>query len=131
MNLLMPESPPIRPALRSNCRRAAGVCHGAGLLLTTMDTRTLKDTICEAPHTKLLEVIDAGWNHEEMLSLFDVELKRSSLRLQRLQEYRNALASPMYCIIPELLSRILFIYAESDDALFDLGWTKIMFVCRR
>ncbi|KZV62684.1 hypothetical protein PENSPDRAFT_758544 [Peniophora sp. CONT] len=96
-----------------------------------MDNYTFKDLLCSSPDSALLEALDTRRDHRDLLPLLDVEVQRSSSRLQRLREYRNALSSPMYCLLPELLSRIFFIYAEDTYTLHDLRWTKLLLVCRR
>lgn len=101
------------------------------LPMITMDSYTLKDLLCSGPDPMLVEALDTRRDHRDLLPLLDVELQRSASRIQRLREYRNALSSPMYCLLPELLSRIFFIYAEDTDTLQDLRWTKLLLVCRR
>ncbi|KZV64428.1 hypothetical protein PENSPDRAFT_588394, partial [Peniophora sp. CONT] len=97
-----------------------------------MDIGFLKSLLCDQPHPDILSRLetDVG-GYECILPLLDDEIQRSSARLQRLREYRNALSSPMYTLLPELLSRIFFIYAFDNDSLYDVRWTKLMFVCRR
>ncbi|KZV61505.1 hypothetical protein PENSPDRAFT_540298, partial [Peniophora sp. CONT] len=58
-------------------------------------------------------------------------VERSSSRLQRLKEHRNSVASPMYRLQTEILSDIFLIYARENDELFNLRWTRLLFVCRR
>ncbi|KZV62459.1 hypothetical protein PENSPDRAFT_658093 [Peniophora sp. CONT] len=94
-----------------------------------MDTRTLKGLLCATPSVPLIDAIDDGQTH--FLPLLDAELHLISSRLQRLKEYRNSLSSPMYRLHPELLSYIFFIYAQNNNELFDLRWTRLLFVCRR
>ncbi|KZV68929.1 hypothetical protein PENSPDRAFT_753782 [Peniophora sp. CONT] len=96
-----------------------------------MDNRAFKNLLCDGPHTGLLEAIDGGQDHRVLRSLLDDELRRSASRLQRLKEYRNAITSPMYRLHPEILSNILYIYAKDNNELFDLRWTRLLFVCRR
>ncbi|VDB99801.1 unnamed protein product [Peniophora sp. CBMAI 1063] len=38
---------------------------------------------------------------------------------------------PAHRLPPELLARLFFIYASNNDALYDLRWTKLLFVCKR
>lgn len=47
--------------------------------------------------------------------------------------FRNLLASPIFRLPPEILSRIFFIYADSENhaELFSLSWTTLLTVCRR
>ncbi|VDB84756.1 unnamed protein product [Peniophora sp. CBMAI 1063] len=96
-----------------------------------MNSSALRDILCDPPHPELLESLNESSSHKSLLPLLDVEIQRSSARLQRLREYRNALASPVYSLLPELLSRIFFIYAYDNETLFDLRWTKLLLVCRR
>ncbi|KZV62463.1 hypothetical protein PENSPDRAFT_591383, partial [Peniophora sp. CONT] len=95
-----------------------------------MDTRTFRYLLCSSPQPALLEAVDGGNDHK-ILPLLDAELQRSSSRLQRLKEYRNALASPMYRLHPEILSNVFYIYAQDNDELFNLRWTRVLLVCRR
>ncbi|KZV66870.1 hypothetical protein PENSPDRAFT_562048, partial [Peniophora sp. CONT] len=58
-------------------------------------------------------------------------LQRCSNRMQRIQEFRNKLSSPMYSLLPELLSKIFVIYATDGHELFNMRWTRLLLVCRR
>ena len=73
-----------------------------------MASRALKDLLCEGPDTSLINAVDFQ-DHRDLLPLLDAELERSSVRLRRLKEYRNGLASPFYNMLPEVLSRIFYI----------------------
>ncbi|KZV73746.1 hypothetical protein PENSPDRAFT_259517 [Peniophora sp. CONT] len=106
-------------------------CHRPPPASAKMNARSLKDLLCEGPQLTLLEAVDSGRNQRDLLPLLEVELQRSAFRLQRLKEYRNALISPFYNLAPEILSRIFFIYAQDNDELYDLRWTKVLLVCRR
>ncbi|KZV73247.1 hypothetical protein PENSPDRAFT_750361 [Peniophora sp. CONT] len=96
-----------------------------------MDTRTLRDTLTDSPAPDLLDAVDGGQDRHNILPLLEAELERSSSRLQRLKEHRNSLASPMYRLQPEVLSDIFLVYAQENDELFNLRWTRLFFVCRR
>ncbi|VDC04498.1 unnamed protein product [Peniophora sp. CBMAI 1063] len=97
-----------------------------------MDTHVLVELLRDGPNEELIRTAgDAGQDPKGIVPLLDAELKRSASRLQRLKEYRNRLMSPMYRLEPELLSRIMFIYARDNDELYNLRWTRLIFVCRR
>ncbi|KZV61513.1 hypothetical protein PENSPDRAFT_693364 [Peniophora sp. CONT] len=96
-----------------------------------METHSLRDLVVEDPQRPLLDAIDSRQDCEVILPLLEVELQRSSARLQRLKEYRNSLASPMYCLQPEILSKIFFMCALDYNELFDLRWTRLLLVCKR
>lgn len=96
-----------------------------------MDHHTFRALLCEGPQLSLLDAIDNGQDHQAVVTLLEAELQRSSSRLQRLKEHRNALTSPMYRMHPEILSNIFYIYAQDNNELYDLRWTRLLFVCRR
>ncbi|KZV61514.1 hypothetical protein PENSPDRAFT_658856 [Peniophora sp. CONT] len=96
-----------------------------------MNSSSFRNLVAEGPKASLLDAIDGGQERAVILPSLEAELQRSSVRLRRLQEYRNLLASPVYCLHPEILSNIFFLYAEGCGALFDLRWTRLLLVCRR
>ena len=96
-----------------------------------MATREFKNALADVPQASLLDAVRGDQDRLITLPLLDAELRRSSHRLQRLKEYRNAFASPAYRLQPELLSTLFIIYARDNNELFDLRWTKLLLVCRR
>lgn len=96
-----------------------------------MDHRQFQTLLVEGPNASLLAAVDGGQDHRGILPLLEAELHRSARRLQRLKEYRNSLASPIYRLLPELISTIFYVYAQDNGELFDLGWTRLLLVCRR
>ncbi|VDC04495.1 unnamed protein product [Peniophora sp. CBMAI 1063] len=96
-----------------------------------MDKYTLATLLRDSPDEALLDAVDMGQDHNDIITLLEAELQRSASRLQRLKEYRNQLASPMYRLHPELLSRIMSIYAHGNHELYNLRWTRLILVCRR
>ncbi|KZV73246.1 hypothetical protein PENSPDRAFT_683103 [Peniophora sp. CONT] len=98
-----------------------------------MDPHLFKELLVEGPQKSLLDAINFGKGQDckVMLPLLEAELQRSSARLQRLKEYRNSLASPMYCLQPEILAEIFYTYAHDNDELFNLLWTRLLLVCKR
>ncbi|VDB84642.1 unnamed protein product [Peniophora sp. CBMAI 1063] len=96
-----------------------------------MDTPSFINILDDSPHATLLDAVRGRQDRFTVLPLLEAELHRSSLRLQRLKEHRNILASPMYSLHPEILAQILTVAARDNDELFDLRWTRFMLVCRR
>ncbi|VDC01122.1 unnamed protein product [Peniophora sp. CBMAI 1063] len=96
-----------------------------------MDNHAFEVLLSEGPEAALLEAVGSGQGHAAVAPLLEAELQRSSSRLQRLKEHRNALLSPMYRLHPEILSSIFFNYAQGNGELFNLRWTRLLFVCRR
>ncbi|KAJ7202646.1 hypothetical protein GGX14DRAFT_463123 [Mycena pura] len=66
---------------------------------------------------------------EEDIGAIDNGVAWHYSKIAALKAKRNSLA-PISSLPNELLSRILTIYAVESDSLFDLKWTKIMYVCR-
>ncbi|KAJ7467492.1 hypothetical protein FB451DRAFT_1482681, partial [Mycena latifolia] len=62
-------------------------------------------------------------------SAIDDQIAWHYAQIAFLKAKRNALAP--ICTLPnELLSHIFAVYAVESDALFNLEWTRIMYVCR-
>ncbi|KZV73565.1 hypothetical protein PENSPDRAFT_648713 [Peniophora sp. CONT] len=95
-----------------------------------MDSRAFRDILCEGPQPALLEAVIAG-READALPLLDAELDRSLVRMQRLKECRNWLASPIHRLHPEILQIIVFMYAHDNDELFDMRWVRLLHVCKR
>lgn len=88
-----------------------------------MDVRPLREILADKAHGNLPDAV-----HSEL----ETDLQQgSSARLRRLKECRNTLSSAIYCLQPEILSRIFFVYAQENDELFNLRWTRLLLVCRR
>ncbi|KAJ7898648.1 hypothetical protein B0H14DRAFT_175456 [Mycena olivaceomarginata] len=64
----------------------------------------------------------------EEMSDIDDEIAWHYAQIALLKAKRNAIA-PIRRLPNELVVRILTIYAVESDALFDLKWTKVMYVC--
>ncbi|KAJ6589434.1 hypothetical protein B0H19DRAFT_1103846 [Mycena capillaripes] len=63
------------------------------------------------------------------MSAIDDEIAWHYAQIALLKDKRNALA-PVQRLPNELMTRILTIYAVESDTLFNLKWTKVMYVCR-
>ncbi|KZV61495.1 hypothetical protein PENSPDRAFT_693349 [Peniophora sp. CONT] len=96
-----------------------------------MDSRAFRDVLCEGPQPALLEAVIAGREPKDILPPLDLELHRSLVRMQRLNECRNWLASPIHRLHPEILQMIIFMYAQDNDELFDMRWARLLRVCKR
>ncbi|VDB84624.1 unnamed protein product [Peniophora sp. CBMAI 1063] len=96
-----------------------------------MDSRELRNVLCEEPEPQLLAATYAVHKPEGIVPLLDAELHRSASRIHRLKECQNWLASPIYRLPEEILQKIFFIYARDNDELFNLRWTRLLRVSRR
>ncbi|KAJ7202630.1 hypothetical protein GGX14DRAFT_653894 [Mycena pura] len=67
---------------------------------------------------------------EEERSAIDNQLAWHYAQIAVLTEKHNAFV-PILRLSNELLARILTIYAAESDCLFNLKWTRVLFVCRR
>ncbi|VDC01328.1 unnamed protein product [Peniophora sp. CBMAI 1063] len=96
-----------------------------------MEKQALLSMLQDLAPSELFEGVESAQSAKELLPLLDAELQRCTNRMQRIQQYRNKLSSPMYTLLPELLSKIFVIYAQDQLELFNLRWTKLLLVCRR
>ncbi|KZV62665.1 hypothetical protein PENSPDRAFT_739241 [Peniophora sp. CONT] len=98
-----------------------------------MNHARLHKLVTEVSHPEFIQALDAEASPQSVLPSLELQIKKISDALQVLQRHRNALASPIMQLPPEILAEIFTFYAfqQGIDALYMLKWTRILLVCHR
>ncbi|KAJ7659227.1 hypothetical protein DFH06DRAFT_1195318 [Mycena polygramma] len=84
----------------------------------------------ESQGTELPDVPEPWTTLQERMSAIEREIAWHYDQIASLKAKRNAMA-PICSLPNELMTRILTIFAVETESLFNLKWTKVMYVCHR
>ncbi|KAJ6518139.1 hypothetical protein C8R47DRAFT_1062676 [Mycena vitilis] len=84
----------------------------------------------ETPETHLAVISEPPTPRQAQMSALEAEIAWHYDQIALLKAKRNAMA-PICSLPNELMTRILTIFAVETGSLFDLKWTKVMYVCHR
>ncbi|KAF7290858.1 hypothetical protein MIND_01327000 [Mycena indigotica] len=87
--------------------------------------------ICDHGYQEVLKMEGAHMDaFPDTIPEIDKRLHALHAEISALKTKRNTLV-PIFRLPDELIRHIVELYAHSSDSLFNLAWTKLMWVCRR
>ncbi|KAJ6518125.1 hypothetical protein C8R47DRAFT_1031516 [Mycena vitilis] len=84
----------------------------------------------KSPGTELADIPEPPTPLQQKMNAIEREIAWHYAQIASLKAKRNAMA-PICSLPNELMTRILTIYAVETESLFNLKWTKVIFVCHR